>query len=104
MLSISGLQRFYYLPNFHDTKCKYDRVHSIIHEQFRRELQKDEVFITGKILTVSSVRMKKFCVTTEFDAKKAHSSGFKPPFTLDEASPALSSLSSSIRATTIFSL
>ena len=28
--------------------------------------------------------MKKFCTTTEFDAKKAHSSGFKAPFTLDE--------------------
>ncbi|MDE5875286.1 MAG: NAD-dependent epimerase/dehydratase family protein [Muribaculaceae bacterium] len=40
--------------------------------------------ITGKKLTVSSVRVKKFCATTEFDAKKAHSSGFKAPFTLDE--------------------
>lgn len=40
--------------------------------------------ITGKKLTVSSVRVKKFCATTEFDATKAHSSGFKPPFTLDE--------------------
>ena len=40
--------------------------------------------ITGKKLTVSSVRVKKFCATTEFDAKKVHSSGFKAPFTLDE--------------------
>lgn len=40
--------------------------------------------ITGKKLTVSSVRVKKFCATTEFDAKKAHSSGFKAPYTLDE--------------------
>ena len=40
--------------------------------------------ITGKKLTVSSVRVKKFCATTEFDAKKAHSCGFKAPFTLDE--------------------
>ncbi|MDE6062347.1 MAG: UDP-N-acetylglucosamine 4-epimerase, partial [Duncaniella sp.] len=34
--------------------------------------------------TVSSIRVKKFCATTEFDAKKAHSSGFKAPYTLDE--------------------
>ena len=39
---------------------------------------------SGKFLMVSSVRVKKFCATTEFDAKKAHSSGFKPPYTLDE--------------------
>ena len=30
------------------------------------------------------VRVKKFCATTEFDAKKAHSSGFKAHYTLDE--------------------
>ena len=37
---------------------------------------------TRKKLTVSSVRVKKFCATTEFDAKKAHSCGFKAPYTL----------------------
>ncbi len=45
MLNISGLQRFYYIRNFHDTRCKYDRILSIVHEQFRREPQKDEIFI-----------------------------------------------------------
>lgn len=40
--------------------------------------------ITGKKLAISSVRVKKFCATTEFDATKVHSCGFKPPFTLDE--------------------
>jgi len=45
MLDISGLQRFYYVRNFHDMRCKYDRVLSIIREQFHREPQKDEVFI-----------------------------------------------------------
>lgn len=40
--------------------------------------------LMGKKLTISSVRVKKFCATTEFDAKKAHSSGFKAPYTLDE--------------------
>lgn len=45
MLNISGINRFYYIRNFHDTRCKYDRVMSVIHENFRREPQKDEVFI-----------------------------------------------------------
>ena len=40
--------------------------------------------ITGKKLAVSSVRVKKFCATTQFDARKAHSSGFEAPYTLDE--------------------
>lgn len=40
--------------------------------------------VTGKKLAISSVRVKKFCATTEFDATKAHSSGFKAPYTLDE--------------------
>ena len=41
-------------------------------------------FVTRKKLAISSVRVKKFCATTEFDATKAHSSGFVPPYTLDE--------------------
>lgn len=37
-----------------------------------------------KKLTVSSVRVKKFCATTQFDAAKAMASGFKAPYTLGE--------------------
>ncbi len=40
--------------------------------------------ITGKKLTVSSVRVKKFCATTEFDSSKMLASGFKAPYTLKE--------------------
>ena len=40
--------------------------------------------ITRKKLTISSVRVKKFCATTQFDAIKVHNCGFKAPFTLDE--------------------
>lgn len=40
--------------------------------------------ITGRKLPISSVRVKKFCSTTEFDATKAHSCGFKAPYSLDE--------------------
>ena len=41
-------------------------------------------WITRKKLAISSVRVKKFCATTEFDATKAHSSGFVAPYTLGE--------------------
>lgn len=41
-------------------------------------------FITRKKMTISSVRVKKFCATTQFDSTKALSSGFKPPYTLSE--------------------
>ena len=37
-----------------------------------------------KKLTVSSVRVKKFCATTQFDATKVQESGFKAPYTLGE--------------------
>ena len=40
--------------------------------------------ITGKKLTISSVRVKKFCAVTQFDSTKAMSSGFVPPFTIKE--------------------
>ena len=40
--------------------------------------------ITGKKLAVSSVRVKKFCATTKFDAQKVHGCGFKAPYTLGE--------------------
>lgn len=41
-------------------------------------------FITRKKLTISSVRVKKFCATTEFNATKVQKTGFKPPYTLGE--------------------
>ena len=40
--------------------------------------------ITGRKLTISSVRIKKFCANTQIDATQAHRSGFIPPFTLAE--------------------
>jgi nucleoside-diphosphate-sugar epimerase len=41
-------------------------------------------FVMRKKLAISSVRVKKFVATTEFDATKAHSSGFKAPYTLEQ--------------------
>jgi len=40
--------------------------------------------ITGKKLPVSSVRVKKFCATTQFSADKLDKSGFKRPYTIEE--------------------
>lgn len=40
--------------------------------------------VTGRKMTVSSVRVKKFCATTEFDATKVGACGFQAPYTLDE--------------------
>ena len=45
MLSISELGRFYYLRNFHDMRCKYGRVLSVIRQQMNREPQAGEVYI-----------------------------------------------------------
>lgn len=41
-------------------------------------------FITRKKLTVSSVRVKKYCATTMYNATKVHSIGFVPPYSLEE--------------------
>lgn len=45
MLSVSGIDRFFYLHNFHDMRCKYDRVRSIIRQQLGREPEAGDVFI-----------------------------------------------------------
>lgn len=41
-------------------------------------------FVTRKKLNVSSVRVKKFCAVTKYDSTKAMSSGFVPPFAMEE--------------------
>ncbi len=41
-------------------------------------------WILRKKLTVSSVRVKKFCAVTQFDSTKAMNSGFVPPFAIEE--------------------
>ena len=45
MLSITGLNQFYYLRGFHDMRCKYERVLSIIHQQLDRDPTDGDVFI-----------------------------------------------------------
>lgn len=45
MLNVSGLYRFYFLRDFHDMRCKYDRVRSIIRQQLNREPQDGDIYI-----------------------------------------------------------
>lgn len=45
MLSVTGLNRFYYLRDFSDMRCKHSRVLSIIREQLHREPSDGDVFI-----------------------------------------------------------
>ena len=40
--------------------------------------------ITHKKLPISSVRIKKFCATTQFAADKVANTGFKAPFSLED--------------------
>ena len=40
--------------------------------------------LTKSKFSISAVRVRKFCATTQFDATKAHNSGFTAPFTLQE--------------------
>ena len=45
MLSVTGLNQFYYLRDFTDMRCKHSRVLSIIREQLPREPNDGDVFI-----------------------------------------------------------
>ena len=45
MLNITRLNRFYYLSNFDDMRCKYERVLSVIHQQLNREPEDGDVFV-----------------------------------------------------------
>lgn len=40
--------------------------------------------LTGKKFPINSIRIKKFCATTQYDASKAHNTGFVAPYTLAE--------------------
>jgi hypothetical protein len=42
-------------------------------------------WISRKKLPISNVRVKKFCAVTQFDATKAHSTNFTPPYPISQA-------------------
>lgn len=45
MLSVTGLNHFYYLCNFTDMRCKHSRILSVIREQLHREPNQGDVYI-----------------------------------------------------------
>lgn len=45
MLNATDINKFYYIRDFTDMRCKYDRVLSIIREQLHREPEQGDVFI-----------------------------------------------------------
>ena len=45
MLSVTGMNRFYYLRGFTDMRCKHSRVLSVIREQLHREPSDGDIYI-----------------------------------------------------------
>ena len=45
MLTINGLRRFYFLPHFHDMRCKAPRVAEIIRSRYHRDPFNGDVYI-----------------------------------------------------------
>ncbi|WP_300729976.1 IS66 family insertion sequence element accessory protein TnpB [uncultured Bacteroides sp.] len=45
MLTITGLKKFYYLPQFHDMRCKSQRVSEIIRSRYHRDPLNGDVYI-----------------------------------------------------------
>ena len=45
MLSISCLKNFYYLPTFHDMRCKAPRISEIIRSRYHRDPHNGDVYI-----------------------------------------------------------
>lgn len=45
MLTILGLKNFYYLPTFHDMRCKAPRVSEIIRSRYHRDPLQGDVYI-----------------------------------------------------------
>ncbi len=45
MLSVTGMNKFYYIRNFTDMRCKYNRVLAVIRHQLGREPEPGDVFI-----------------------------------------------------------
>ena len=45
MLTITGLKNFYYLPSFHDMRCKAPRISEIIRSRYHRDPHNGDVYI-----------------------------------------------------------
>lgn len=75
MLRINGMDEFYFIRNFHDTRCKQDRVLSIIREQLHRDPREGEVFI---VMSKDHRKVRMF----EYDHRSStlHEKRFQPGY------------------------
>ena len=69
MLSVTGLNHFYYVRDFTDMRCKHSRVLSIIRERLHREPSDGDVFIVMS-RNRRIVRMFHDCFTTFISVNK----------------------------------
>ena len=69
MLSVTGLNHFYYVRDFTDMRCKHSRVLSIIRERLHREPCDGDVFIVMS-RNRRIVRMFRDCFTAFMPVNK----------------------------------
>jgi len=63
MLSVTGMNRFYYLRGFTDMRCKHSRVLSVIREQLHREPSDGDIYIVRIVFSRRSLfRAISLCV------------------------------------------
>jgi hypothetical protein len=58
MLTVSGLKNYYFLPTFHDMRCKAPRVLSIIRAKLHRDPSNGDVYI---FMSKNRRRVKMLC-------------------------------------------
>lgn len=92
MLNITGINDFYYLRDFHDMRCKYDRVLSIIRAQLHRDPEEGEIFImmsrdyrTVRLFEYDrrSFQMREKRLKPDYRFMKVTYSGGEPVFSID---------------------
>jgi hypothetical protein len=58
MLTVSGLKNYYFLPTFHDMRCKAPRVFEIIRGKYHRDPSNGDVYI---FMSKNRRRVKVLC-------------------------------------------
>jgi transposase len=58
MLTVSGLKNYYFLPDFHDMRCKAPRVFEIIRGKYHRDPSNGDVYV---FMSKNRRRVKVLC-------------------------------------------
>jgi general stress protein 26 len=76
MLTINGLHRYYFLPHFHDMRCKAPRIIGVIRAKYNRDpLNGDVYFFMSK--NCRKVKMVHFDRHAYYVHEKSYSKGYK---------------------------